>query len=881
MQVQRIRLIKSLNKTFRKEQVGRIGFDNFKSEMQILLSKILNTFFTENEINTKDRTDLAIYSENTNKTPVNVIFEIKKPRSSEFPTNENINCKALHEKINGYKKGSFFTPGYITMYMSRETIRQSVIQKFREAGYQLSVSLEFTGSFAGLKTKIKNRDEANQIINSIKIIDPVVGSGSFLVFALNEIIAIKSELDILNYKSGKRIKDYKAEVINDELIITNLETEEIFEYTLNEKSNIMPYKQEFQESVFNENQTIIENCLFGTDINPNSVNICRLRLWIELLKHTFFTIKNNYKELETLPNIDINIKQGNSLINNFGINGNGMPNGLSQKVKLATKKYKEQVIIYKSTADKRVKKNAERRISEIKEMFARIVRPLDKDYKLLKEKEAKLGEMSLFFTPADKENWEKQRQEFQQEIDLLKRNLEKTRESIYKNAFEWRFEFPEVLNENGSFAGFDVVIGNSPYFQLQYVAFNYSQIKERYTIFQEAGDIYSLFIELAINISKPNAFLSYIVSNRFCFTNYGYSSRKFISKYNLQKLININNINVFDEANVGTLILSLKNEAPNDNKIQIDKIEEKEKLIHLHQFDIDFETIPKKYFSGQQWIFENEIFHQITGKMKDTGIPLSEITDIKINRGVTTGANDIFIIDKKIKDSLISPKNKSEEINKPVLKEAEIKQYYIHKPVNYIILTKTGIDIEKYSTIYKYLLKNKDKPGKVYESKKGHEKWYELRKCSFYHTFKEEKLIWTRLSNINYFAISVNQEYSVDSTSFATGKHLKFYRAILNPKAVYFYFKLGFVTWGKDGIKWFGEYFDNIPIPYTNATTKDRLEQLVTEIMQQKNKNPNTKTIKYEKEIDKIVYTLYGLTKNEIAKIEEYYKKQRNTTNYN
>jgi len=209
---------------------------------------------------------------------------------------------------------------------------------------------------------------ANRIINSIKIIDPAVGSGHFLVSALNELIAIKSELEILSYKSGKRILDFKAEVVNDDLIITNLETEEIFEYTLNEKGNIIPYKQDLQEAIFNEKQTIIENCLFGVDINPNSVNICRLRLWIELLKHTFYIKESNYNELETLPNIDINIKQGNSLVSNFGMNGNGLANGQSQKIRLATQKYKDQVILYKSTDNKKVKQDAEKRISETKQI---------------------------------------------------------------------------------------------------------------------------------------------------------------------------------------------------------------------------------------------------------------------------------------------------------------------------------------------------------------------------------------------------------------------------------------------------------------------------------------------------------------------------------
>ncbi|MEA3452036.1 MAG: DNA methyltransferase, partial [Bacteroidota bacterium] len=397
----------------------------------------------------KDRLTMPVYSHTvlTDKKKTNIptleyLFEFLNAfnftnEGADEIQEENkslINASVLgliFEKINGYKEGSFFTPGYITMYMSRETIRRAVIQKFKENGYQLSeidpLQGKLSESFEELKAKIENRQEANQIINSIKIIDPAVGSGHFLVSALNEIIAIKSELNILSYKSGRRILDFKVEVVNDDLIITNHETEEIFEYTLNKKGNIIPYKQDLQEAIFNEKQTIIENCLFGVDINPNSVNICRLRLWIELLKHTFYTKESKYAELETLPNIDINIKQGNSLVSNFGINGNGLANGQSQKIKLATQKYKDQVILYKSTDNKQVKKDAEKKITEIKEMFSNVVRPLDKDYKLLKEKEAKLGEMPMLFTQEDKDNWEKQRAELYSEIEELKKNLEQKR----------------------------------------------------------------------------------------------------------------------------------------------------------------------------------------------------------------------------------------------------------------------------------------------------------------------------------------------------------------------------------------------------------------------------------------------------------------------
>ena len=159
------------------------------------------------------------------------------------------------------------------MYMCRETIRKAVLQKFNE---QKQWNCE---TITQLYNKIDNTDEANQIINSLKICDPAVGSGHFLVSALNEIIAIKNDLRILKDRHGKRLKEYHVEVENDELIVTD-EDGAIFEYNPSNRES-----QRIQEALFHEKQTIIENCLFGVDINPNSVKICRLRLWIELLKN--------------------------------------------------------------------------------------------------------------------------------------------------------------------------------------------------------------------------------------------------------------------------------------------------------------------------------------------------------------------------------------------------------------------------------------------------------------------------------------------------------------------------------------------------------------------------------------------------------------------
>ncbi|MFN9114905.1 MAG: DNA methyltransferase, partial [Bacteroidota bacterium] len=332
----------------------------------------------------------------------------------------------IFEKINGYKDGSFFTPGYITMYMCRETIRRAVVQKFNETKGWDCESME------QLYDKIEDRQEANQIVNSLKICDPAVGSGHFLVSALNEVIAVKNDLRILQDRQGRRLKEYEVEVVNDELAITD-EEGELFEYQPGSKES-----QRIQETLFHEKQTIIENCLFGVDINANSVKICRLRLWIELLKNAYYKAPN---ELETLPNIDINIKCGNSLVSRFAIDADLRQT--LRKSKWSIEDYRLAVATYRNAENKEQKREMEKLIATIKSDF-RV--NIDDPFKARLSKAR--GTVELLAADINtKQQWgekvdKKAYKQLEQASARLK-ELEAEKESIannkiYENAFEWR-----------------------------------------------------------------------------------------------------------------------------------------------------------------------------------------------------------------------------------------------------------------------------------------------------------------------------------------------------------------------------------------------------------------------------------------------------------
>ncbi len=461
----------------------------------------------------------------------------------------------IFEKINGYKDGSYFTPGYITEYMCSETIRRAIIEKFNEKGWQCRDFTDLYNAITPLNIK-----DANEIVDSVRICDPAVGSGHFLVSALNEIIAIKSELGILVDEAGKILKNCKINVENDELVIRY--DNEFFQYIPNN-----PDSQRVQETIFKEKQKIIENCLFGVDINPKSVQITRLRLWIELLKNAYYKAPD-YKELETLPNIDINIKCGDSLISRFNLKDDtqNLTPADRKKIRLIINKYKDIVILYKSTTDKDTRHQLKNEIEKLKEQFSQISDPQDPDFKKLKEKQDLLNNLSLQtninFDESYVKAWRENLDKLIKEVSELQNIYDEKQKTIYKNAFEWRFEFPEVLNDDGDYVGFDAVIGNPPYIQLQ-KAYNdtmkYADLYKNmnYETFDRTGDIYCLFYERGIQIAKDNGILCYISSNKWMRAGYGEKLRNFFLKYNPLLLLDLGP-GIFESATVDTCIMMLE-----------------------------------------------------------------------------------------------------------------------------------------------------------------------------------------------------------------------------------------------------------------------------------------------------------------------------------
>ncbi len=729
----------------------------------------------------------------------------------------------IFEKINGYKDGSFFTPGFITMYMCKETIRKAVVQKFNETKKWSCTSIE------ELYDKIEDRKEANNILNSIKICDPAVGSGHFLVSALNEMIAVKNDLKILQDRAGKRLKEYHVEVVNDELIITD-EEGELFDYNPTNKES-----QRIQETLFHEKQAIIENCLFGVDINPNSVKICRLRLWIELLKNAYY---KNKTELETLPNIDINIKCGNSLVSRFAIDAD-MKQAL-KKSKWTIDTYRIAVDTYRNAESKEQKREMERLIADIKSDFrSEIARndpklqkllKLEYDYGVLVAPDIFKEDAAAYGSKADKKKAKEREEKLWGEVQKLKAEIEEIKSNkIFENAFEWRFEFPEVLNDEGDFVGFDVVIGNPPYKMIQPANTSLADLdyyKKTFPFADFKIDLFHLFYQLGTFILKNNGDLCFITPSSILNNVYSAGLRSFLIKHHNIHTIAVTQNKIFEEADVHTGIFHFEKKLIIDPRKEIQLTTELEDVINNKK---DFRLISQEEFINQVGTNWNllidssniSIFH------KFNSLPL--LGDVsKINRGLISGDRGKYF--------------------------SNVKESENH----FKILTGSDIQRYRYTEPQEYILFERPKTAGGCWDKEVH-----------FAPFK----ICIRQIGYEPTATLIDLPYAVTGNIFTIIHEdiskLKYVLAIINSKLVKYFWKISFHDFKTTFPQVTLNSLNLIPIKFGKEEFEERIIKEVDSILETNKKEFSDNSSILENQIDQLVYQLYDLTEEEIAIIEK------------
>ncbi|WRF66391.1 class I SAM-dependent DNA methyltransferase [Helicobacter pylori] len=825
----------------------------------------------------------------------------------------------VFEKLNGYKEGSFYTPSFITSYMCKESITPIVRDKFN-AIYQWDCK-----DLEALKGKIDrnfSNEKAKEYLNTLltlRVCDPAVGSGHFLVSALNEMVLIAYELGLIT-----SLYRYKLRLENDEIIIHYTPMGEIFNYKKPHSEND-PHHQ-IQKELFNLKKDIIENCLFGVDINPNSCEITKLRLWIELLKYSYYIFEEgkNTNNLETLPNIDINIKCANSLIFNFPLNSKltiGQTLEFSKNLKAEIKEYKNSVMLYKEGLGEKTK--ILQNIAKLKSLIINYFIEQHQAKKHLKESlKAFISEygdgifdigtafgMEMLKIARHKENnyrfnptlTKKQPSPIGVEANRLLIKIKECYETLenLKNskALEWRFEFPEVLDDEGNFLGFDCIIGNPLYIRQEHIKDLKPLLQKQYQDFyNSSSDIYTYFFALAFHLLKEKGFSAFITSNKYARAKYGAKLREWLlKKTTIVSYMELNALKVFESAAVDTSIMNfIKQTPPKESDFKYYEPTPNDKD--------DLESTPsllmkQNALSTESFIFANATLLDLRDKIESVGTPLKD-WDIQINYGIKTGANEAFIIPTEKRDEILNAcktqeeRERTERLIKPILRGKDIKRYsyeWAHLWVIFIPWHFPNTDSQKsmeeneqdfsihYPIIYAHLLshkdellkRNKDETGKRYE-------WYCLQRwaASYYQDFEKEKIVYPCImAKEPCFVYEEKGFYAPAPANIITGDktEIKYLTALLNSKCIYFAMRKFYMGGGIEGeLK--TNNLEKIPIPQItpqNQELADKITDGAKQILALKEKDPKANTQKLEKEIDALVYQLYNLTDEEIKIIED------------
>ncbi|EOG4460288.1 Eco57I restriction-modification methylase domain-containing protein [Campylobacter jejuni] len=706
----------------------------------------------------------------------------------------------VFEKLNGYKEGSFYTPSFITSYMCKESITKVVLDKFN-AQFDLDAK-----DISELRKSLRKEDKKAQkeLLNSIKICDPAVGSGHFLVSALNVMLSIYDELNLFD-------EEFYLEVQNDEILITGRKGEFI-EYkrpsTPKDKAHLI------QQELFHTKKDIIENNLFGVDINPNSCEITKLRLWIELLKHSFYQSfdDENYHDLKTLPNIDINIKCGNSLVSYFetGKSLSHYPNIKERinKYKRIVKDYKEGFYTDKSHINQEIKNL---KISFKNFCFADKFKKEMKGFNDKCEKYSKkygnflaINDENLkFFVSANLTLFDFDEKEATKEFANLKKEYDNIFNLESNHPFEWRFEFPEILDDDGNFKGFDLIIGNPPYIKEAENKELFANTKKLRT-YQGKMDIWYHFVGRGFDMLKNNGYLAFIATNNWI-TNSGAKKLRNIvlEESQILSLVDFSSFMVFDSASIQTMIMSFQKIKP-----------------------------PKNYEFH---------FAKIT-----TQTPIYE-------------------------DALSLLKNEK-ILLKPIFESDNIQKYFV-KRYNYfwVIYTNSSFknpnsmddypNLKKHLDKFKKVITSDNKPYGLHRARDekfftGSPRIVALRKC-----VGEPKFSYVD------FDCYVSATFYVIKTQRINVKYLT---AILNSKLIAFWLKHKGKMQGNN-YQIDKEPLLNIPIVTINSKNQkiaDELINLVDEILKAKEQDKNANTSPLEEKINNIVYKIYNLTEEEIKTIE-------------
>jgi adenine-specific DNA-methyltransferase len=774
--------------------------------------------------------------------------------------------------------GSYYTPKEIVDYMVEESLKEYFKTK-------TSLSEEKIENLFYQEEPQLSDEERRELVRAIadvKIIDPACGSGAFCMGALHKLVELLNRIDPTN-------ELWKSEQLRR---LTNELSERWEEMTQEERNEERAYLLE----VFNEQRNypdygrklyLIQNCIYGVDIQPIAVQLTKLRFFLSLiLDQKPSNDKNNNFGILPLPHLETKFVCANTLI---GLESSRQRSIKSQEVMKIERELKRIRERYFRVRNRKQKQELEEKDRELREKLAELLK---------------------------KQGWDNKDVQKIISFDIL----DPTAKADWFDP-EWMF---------GVVDGFDVVIGNPPYVRQEKIKKDKPLLqKQGYEVFTSTADLYVYFYEKGYQLLKQKGVLAYITSNKWMRAKYGENLRKFLKeKTTIIKLIDFGGYRVFEQT-VDTCILLFKKEkppkghtfefltVPSDVKDLESYLRKRSKYLIEQETETvlkrveswsdvktwqelrdwqtayvgNWQTMLQEKLSNNGWTLGDDKVLSLKEKIEKVGKPLKE-WDVKIYRGVLTGYNDAFIIDTETRNRILAnckdeeERKRTEEIIKPVLRGRDIERYRYKWAGLWIICTfpSKKIDIEQYPALKEYLASFGERllqDGKPGHRKKTPHKWYETQdNIAYYPEFEKEKIVWQEIVREPSFAYD-NTGIYVEATGFLmTGKNLKYLLGLLNSKPVAFFFKTFYAGGGlgEDGYRYKKAFLERLPLPPITKETQPLADQIVQKVQEiltltqspdfETSQEKQQKVKELEREIDQLVYKLYGLTEEEIKIIE-------------
>jgi 23S rRNA G2445 N2-methylase RlmL len=688
-----------------------------------------------------------------------------------------------------------------------------------------------------------------QAIDRLKLLDPACGSGAFPMGALQRLTYLLARLDP-NNKLWKQQQLDRAEA--DRQTARSFMDEKL----RRQAADAADRRIEEIRNAFNTNNHeldyarklyLIENCLYGVDIQPVAVQITKLRCFIALLvEQKADTEQARQPEhnlgIRPLPNLETKFVAANTLLR------------LEEEAPAARRDKGTQIGLLAMDDD----------IDQLRQEL----REVRHQYFTVRGRTAKLRLRA-------------------QDADLRHRlGLALQRSGMpaadARHLAEWNpydlklaadFFSPKWML--GVDDGFDVVIGNPPYVSLSRMKDKASVfVASKYETYEKGSDLYCLFYEAGINHLKRNGVLTFITSNSWMQTDYGRSLRRyFINNTDPLILINLADAQIFETAIVETNIILLRRGAYLANLRGVTINSDYKLGVTLADFVSQNGSAITTLTEGG-WNVSNDWENKLKIKFDAAGRPLKK-WPVKIYRGITTGFNDAFVIDNRADyERLLAEDPKSSEVIKPILRGRDLRPYSYKFADNWIIFSRRGIDIKKYPKLENHLkayhaqLKPKSKGDKI-GRKPGGYNWYEIQdNTTYYSDFDKPKIIWSKLCDFAKFTYDTSGHYLLNTVLFMVGEDLKYILAVMGSKPCQWYFNQIATTTGMGTNEWINNRVEKLSVPLPTAAQKEEAETLVNQILAAKAASATADTTALERQVDALVYKLYDLRDDEIALVE-------------